>query len=478
MTTATLPGFKGAVLGGFKMIRVATYTRVSTLEQAEEGYSINEQQDKLEKYCELKDWTITHRYSDPGFSGSNIKRPGISELVAAAKQGDFDLVLVYKLDRLSRSQKDTLYLIEDVFQANQIEFVSLSENFDTSTPFGKAMIGILSVFAQLEREQIKERMTMGKIGRAKSGKAMGWSKIPFGYSLVDDVYEVDEFQATIVKRIFSEYLSGESPATIAKALNSEGHLGKGKPWSWKTVKDVLMNVIYTGYISFKGELYPGMHKPIIDMETYKKTQTQIEIRRVNADNPRPFRAKYMLSGLLKCHYCGATLRIAVSVNRRTKARSYRYNCPSSHPRKSSTYKTKAVCPFKLVYKDEMEKRVIAEIEKLPKNFKQEKEPMVDLDAIKKQIKFIKTKQSKLMDLYLVDGIDMEELNQRNGEFNKQIKGLEKKLSSTPTKLDVTEVLNRAKNISELTYDEQKKLVKLLIDEIEVGNDSIKIHWRF
>lgn len=155
-------------MANYKKLRVATYTRVSTLEQAEEGYSIQEQQDKLEKYCEVKDWAITHRYSDPGFSGSNIKRPGIRELIAAAKQGDFDLVLVYKLDRLSRSQKDTLYLIEDVFQANQVDFVSLSENFDTSTPFGKAMIGILSVFAQLEREQIKERMTMGKIGRAKS----------------------------------------------------------------------------------------------------------------------------------------------------------------------------------------------------------------------------------------------------------------------------------------------------------------------
>ncbi len=462
----------------YRKLRVATYTRVSTLEQAEEGYSIQEQQDKLEKYCELKDWTITHRYSDPGFSGSNIRRPGIRELIAAAKQGDFDLVLVYKLDRLSRSQKDTLYLIEDVFQANQVDFVSLSENFDTSTPFGKAMIGILSVFAQLEREQIKERMTMGKIGRAKSGKAMGWSNVPFGYNLVGDVYEIDEFQATIVKRIFSEYLSGDSPVTIAKRLNDEGHLGKGTRWSWKTVRDVLMNIVYTGYISFKGELYPGMHKPIIDMETYKNAQTQLEIRRVNADNPRPFRAKYMLSGLLKCHYCGSTLVIGVSINQRTKARSYRYNCPSSHPRKNSTYKQKAACQSKFIYKETVEKQVIEEIEKLPKNFKHKKAPTVDVDAVKKQIKAIKGKQSKLMDLYLIDGIDVEELNRRNGEFNKQIEALNKNLSAVPTEPDVTEALNQAKNISELSYDEQKKLVRLLISEIEVANDSIKIHWRF
>lgn len=239
-----------------------------------------------------------------------------------------------------------------------------------------------------------------------------------------------------------------------------------------------MNVVYTGYISFKGELYPGMHKPIIDMETYKNAQTQLEIRRVNADNPRPFRAKYMLSGLLKCHYCGSTLVIGVSINQRTKARSYRYNCPSSHPRKNSTYKQKASCPSKFIYKETVEKQVIEEIEKLPKNFKHKKAPTVDVDAVKKQIKTIKSKQSKLMDLYLIDGIDMEELNRRNGEFNKQIEALNKNLSTVPTEPDVTEALNQAKNISELSYDEQKKLVRLLISEIEVANDSIKIHWRF
>lgn len=319
---------------------------------------------------------------------------------------------------------------------------------------------------------------MGKIGRAKSGKAMGWSNVPFGYNLVGDVYEVDEFQATVVKRIFTEYLSGDSPTAIAKRLNDEGHLGKGTRWSWKTVRDILMNVVYTGYISFKGELYPGMHKPIIDMETYRNTQKQIEIRRVNATNPRPFRAKYMLSGLLKCHYCGSTLVIGVSINQRTKARSYRYNCPSSHPRKNSTYKQKAACPSKFIYKETVEKQVIEEIEKLPKNFKHKKAPTVDVDAVKKQIKSIKGKQSKLMDLYLIDGIDMEELNRRNGEFNKQIEALNKNLSAVPTEPDVTEALNQAKNISELSYDEQKKLVRLLISEIEVANDSIKIHWRF
>ena len=146
--------------------KVAIYVRVSTTNQAEEGYSIDEQIDKLEAYCKIKDWTVYKVYTDGGFSGSNTDRPALEKLIKDANKKKIDTVLVYKLDRLSRSQKDTLFLIEDIFIKNGIEFLSLQENFDTSTPFGKAMIGLLSVFAQLEREQIKERMQLGKLGRA------------------------------------------------------------------------------------------------------------------------------------------------------------------------------------------------------------------------------------------------------------------------------------------------------------------------
>ena len=166
--------------------KVAIYVRVSTTSQVDEGYSIDEQKAKLTSYCDIKDWNIYDIYTDGGFSGSNTERPALEQLIRDAKRKLFDTVLVYKLDRLSRSQKDTLYLIEDVFLENDIEFVSLLENFDTSTPFGKAMIGLLSVFAQLEREQIKERMQLGKLGRAKSGKSMQWAKTSYGYDYIKE----------------------------------------------------------------------------------------------------------------------------------------------------------------------------------------------------------------------------------------------------------------------------------------------------
>ena len=111
------------------MHKVAIYVRVSTTSQVDEGYSIDEQKAKLTSYCDIKDWNIYEIYTDGGFSGSNTERPALEQLIRDAKRRLFDTVLVYKLDRLSRSQKDTLYLIEDVFLENDIEFVSLLENF-------------------------------------------------------------------------------------------------------------------------------------------------------------------------------------------------------------------------------------------------------------------------------------------------------------------------------------------------------------
>ena len=141
------------------MKRAAIYIRVSTLEQAQEGYSIGAQKERLLAYCKAHGWGVADFYIDGGYSGSNLNRPGIQKLIAEV--ASFDLVLVLKLDRLSRSQRDTLHLIEDIFLPNNVDFISMSESFDTSTPFGRAMIGILSVFAQLEREQIKERLSWG-----------------------------------------------------------------------------------------------------------------------------------------------------------------------------------------------------------------------------------------------------------------------------------------------------------------------------
>ena len=137
--------------------RAFIYVRVSTARQAEEGYSISQQIERLRKYCEAMGWVLVKIYTDDGYSGGSLERPALDEMIADIKNGSADIVLVDKLDRLSRSQFDTLYLIQKVFDANGVAFVSRNEAFDTSTPFGKAMVGILSF--------MRERSSSAKTAR-------------------------------------------------------------------------------------------------------------------------------------------------------------------------------------------------------------------------------------------------------------------------------------------------------------------------
>lgn len=463
------------------------------MEQAEEGYSIGEQKDKLIKYCEIKDWTVTKIYSDPGFSGSNINRPSMQKMIDDADTGLYDAVLVYKLDRLSRSQKDTLYLIEDVFQKNGIHFISLTENFDTSTPFGKAMIGILSVFAQLEREQIKERMMLGKVGRAKAGKITAWSNIPFGYIKHKDTYKIDPLRADIVRDIYKRYLDGKSITRIFQELNEEGHIGKDVNWSYRTVRQILDNATYTGVVNFKGKTYPAMFSGIISKEDYNEVQRQLKIRQLEAEKKyysRPFQSKYMLSGLLKCGYCHSTLVINKS-HRKGKDPRWRYNCPSNEgKRRHRTYARYPYdCKFKYIYRDEAEKIVIDEIKKLslhPESIQAKpikKKANVDIEAIKKELAAIKRKQDKLVDLYLLaDNLNLDELNKRSQELKNQQKALESKLEpaedETENVIQFKKILKQATDIDSLTYDQQKTLVNQLIKSIDVTNDNLTINWNF
>ena len=151
------------------MKHTALYLRVSTEAQADEGYSLAAQAEKLEAYCRMKGIDRFTQYVDGGFSGSNLSRPAVTQLIDCIRRGEVERVVVYKLDRLSRSQKDTLYLIEDVFAPHGVDFVSINENIDTGTPYGRAMIGILSAFAQLERENIFLRTRMGMVERVRQG---------------------------------------------------------------------------------------------------------------------------------------------------------------------------------------------------------------------------------------------------------------------------------------------------------------------
>lgn len=475
--------------------KVAIYVRVSTTSQAEEGYSIEEQIDKLESYCKIKDWTVYKVYTDGGFSGSNTERPALERLIKDADRKKFDTVLVYKLDRLSRSQKDTLFLIEDVFIKNGIEFLSLQENFDTSTPFGKAMIGLLSVFAQLEREQIKERMQLGKLGRAKAGKSMMWAKTSYGYDYHKETgtMTINLVQSLAIKFIFESYLSGRSITKLRDDLNEK--FQKEKPWNYRAVRGILGNPVYCGYNQFMGDIYKGNHEPIISKEDFDKTQEELKIRQRTAAenvNPRPFQSKYMLSGIAQCGYCLAPLKILMGMYRKDGTRLVKYECHQRHPRKLrgvTTYNDNKKCDSGFYLKDELEAFVLKEVNKLQHDseylesiLSDNHKESIDRESYQKQIRELSKKLSRLNGLYIDDRITLEELQSKSSEFQSMRALLEKELENDPalkqeeTKNTIKRELSKG-DISKMDYESQKAIVRALVKKVQVTADSIVIKWR-
>lgn len=275
------------------MNRAALYIRVSTLEQAQEGYSVGEQKERLIAYCKAKDWIIADIYVDGGYTGSNLNRPGIQKLISETDK--FDLVLVYKLDRLSRSQRDTLYLIEEVFRPKGVDFISMQESFDTSTPFGKAMIGLLAVFAQLEREQIKERTWMGRVARAKTGLHHGGGHIPIGYEYEDGHLVINPYEAEQVRKIYEWYLAGDSLKTITDKLQEVGYTNKYSSYSsWTSVRNILGNETYTGRLHFGDVIVDNAHEPIISKEQFDAAQV-LRGKRQEQYGGQAFQSKHLLA---------------------------------------------------------------------------------------------------------------------------------------------------------------------------------------
>lgn len=283
------------------MKKVAIYIRVSTARQDQEGYSIPLQKERLIAYCKAKGWVVAGLFVDPGHSGSSLDRPGIIKLIDGVEAGKFDIVLVYKLDRLSRSQKDTLKLIEDIFMANGCDFVSMQESFDTSTIYGRAMVGILSVFAQMERETITERTLMGRSGRAEKGHWHGGGTEPIGYRYVDGALVVDPEEADQVREVYGLYAAGHSVTEITRHM--EGCKTKHGDWSHtSTVGNVLDNPLYAGTVHFDGVAAPGRHTAIVSAAVDQKVKARRRrLRRVEA----ALDSDFLLTGVIYCSGCGA-----------------------------------------------------------------------------------------------------------------------------------------------------------------------------
>lgn len=403
------------------MKTAALYIRVSTDFQKDEGYSIEFQEEKLRAYCNAKDMVVSEVFIDPAYSGSNIDRPALQSLIDRVKE--FDAVIVYKLDRLSRSQKDTLYLIEDIFNPNDIAFISVSESFDTSTPFGRAMVGILSVFAQLERENIKERMLSGRVQRAKDGLHNGQSNTPIGYRYVDGKLIVDEYEKQQILDVCDLYLKGLGATAIIAEMKKRGYRTNYGLWKNRaTVNTVLFNPVYRGKVSFNGEEYKGQHERIISDEIYVKLLEQRAFRAKGS----AFKRFHLLSGLLWCNHCGG--RVAAN---NIHGKHY-YACYSAT--KSSRHMIKDPnCNLPRFTMSNLEKQILNEIMDVYNNIDlyidehKKKHQAPDISAFEKRIESLNKQEKRLMDLYQFGEIDAAEIRKRIEEIRQEKTSLQKNI---------------------------------------------------
>ena len=391
----------------------------------------------------------------------------MEHLIQDVKDEKISQVVVYKLDRLSRSQKDTLYLIEDLFMPHNVDFVSLTEALDTATPMGRAMIGILAAFAQLERENIRMRTRMGMQERVKDGYWMGGGRVPFGYDYDrNQGILVPNKDAEKVKQMYDLYIKGYSAQSISNILGLKYD---------KLTLQILQRKSNYGVIEYNGTEYQGRHKPIISKETFNLAQ-EIRKRRLNTKSTSSTRkrnyyfsglcrcgdcgfgvsgittAKHLLTGLVYCGKCGAKMRY-----QNWGKNGQKFVCYSQQ--KSKAYLIKDPdCNQEKIWCDEVEDKVIKKLFKL----KEEKRELLET----------KTFNTSPIDLLL----------QQKTTLQKKIKNLYNLYAESEDSLLLDTVKENKKTLEKINKkieleNAQKKNIKSQ-KNLEYVVDSLEDRWAF
>lgn len=482
------------------MSKGVIYARVSTEEQAAEGFSIAAQKEALRDYAKMRNIEIVDEYIDEGRSGKSIDgRPQMQKLLKSAKDQNFDVVLIYKLDRLSRKTKDSLEIIETLDQHN-IQLMSYSENIDTSTPGGKMFYTVLSSIAEMERGTIIDRVKMGMTQRAKQGKWNGG--VVFGYDNINKELIVNEAEAAIVKEIFELASRGYGYKKITGELNRKGYKTKRKKdFSIGTVKGILENPVYIGKIRFNQhvdwsekrrrgknsnpDIMDGSHTAIISIEHWEDVQRKKQKR---SFRPTQSNKPFILLKLLRCPVCGYGMVSGTSNGK------YRFYQCGQNKAKGAT-----VCKAYSINADVAEKQVLDElkrtieepyfINKLVANLNDKRihaeQPLVDEQ---KRLYTSKTKIEKQMDNIVNELMDtpelqdvfkkkLLELKETLLTINERIQRIEEELKSIDTQPIDTESLRNLLThfdsiISRASAIEIKQLLSLFIKDIQITKEPI------
>ncbi|MCK5708398.1 MAG: recombinase family protein [Candidatus Aureabacteria bacterium] len=482
-------------------MKLSIYIRVSTEDQAKEGYSLEVQREYLESFAKREGYEIFKVYCDDGISAYSTRRPALQKLLADAKNNKFDFVLVYKIDRFSRKLKDLLNLVDEL-SSYGVGFKSATEPFDTSTSAGKLMFQQLGSFAEFERNRIAERVFPGMVKGVQAGNWQGARFSPFGYTYDKGkkLLEVNEREANIVKLIYTMYLSGRGTHAIAEYLDKKGYKTRtGKQFYNKFVGDILKNQIYIGKIVWNKHCYDknrktekhykyikndpskfiiakGKHKPIIAEDDFEEVQKMLAIRK-RYWRPRARNKEYLLSGFLICAKCNHRYSgVSKISNHRTNKKKGWYQCSgpaASHVRcTNKSVKAEDVDPFvtKIVTQLTQNKQLqeyrwmsttLPENTNFPVFAKNAK---IDPLEVKNKLKNNHQKQSKLTDAYLEnilgENIYRDKIASLRAEED-ELKKLNAGFKLMEFERENTEgYVNRIKDFIE-GYDEKKKKIDFL-----------------
>jgi DNA invertase Pin-like site-specific DNA recombinase len=353
-----------------KRIYCAIYTRKSTTEGLDQEFTtLDAQREAAENYIasqKSEGWVqLQEQYNDGGFTGANIERPALQKLLSDIKEHKVSCVVVYKVDRLSRSLMDFAQLLE-FFEKHNVTFVSVTQHFNTNSSMGRLTLNILLSFAQFEREIISER-TRDKMGAArKRGQWLG-GRPALGYNLDKENKRIliNEEEAALIREIFALYIKGNSLLDVARIINEKGYRTKhlsyksgkvfgGKKYGVTHIQWIIRNVIYAGKVEYKGIIYEGQHKPIIDEATFKAAQAQLALNRRERKVTKNKECIGLLSRLLHCRACGAFMFHTYTLKKNLHKYRY-YLCSSAQKRGYDT------CPNKTLNAQSIEDAVIARL---------------------------------------------------------------------------------------------------------------------
>lgn len=317
-----------------EILKTGIYMRVSTEEQAKDGFSIHAQKEKLSKYASANDWEVIDYYIDDGISGKNLQdRPDVKRLINDVKLGKINNVLVYKLDRITRSVKDLINLIE-LFEKNDCCFNSVTEKLDTSNAVGRMFIKIIGIFAEFERENLAERVSFGYEQKTREGNYTNTNGVNgYDYVVGKGTLTINEQEKIIIQNIYKEYLNGASMLKIAKDLNQKNIPSKrGGQWRQSTIKSILTNPLYIGKIRYgvakklqpKSFCVNGKQKTIIDENTFYCVQKLIKIGKEKNIKKRNNSDAFFTS-VLKCSHCNSRFHSKIQIHNEKKYITYYCN---------------------------------------------------------------------------------------------------------------------------------------------------------